>query len=122
MRDGFILFFRHPLYEYVENVRRRCRAHQERQTKIANNGGPEGEQTSVVTRSNDERIQIRNVNGCDELKLDSKRITVELDNKPLLLGYLSVVDQALVRASVKESIVNNKNFTNFKEFMNCPSI
>ncbi len=48
MRDGFILFFRHTLYEVRKNVRRRCRAHQERQTKISNNGGPEGEQTSVV--------------------------------------------------------------------------
>ena len=70
VRDGFILFFKHPLYEYVENVRRRCRAHQESLTKIANNGGPEGEQTSVVAWSNDERIQIRNVNDFDELELE----------------------------------------------------
>jgi len=27
MRDGFILFFRHTLYEVRKNVRRRCRAH-----------------------------------------------------------------------------------------------
>jgi len=33
---------------YVESVRRRCSAHQERQAKIANNGGPGGEQTCAV--------------------------------------------------------------------------